>query len=64
MPMTWGLIRTVVLLPAESGSWDVDRRRDVLLHELAHVRRHDWLTQMIARAGVRDLLVPPSGLVR
>jgi beta-lactamase regulating signal transducer with metallopeptidase domain/protocatechuate 3,4-dioxygenase beta subunit len=50
MPMTWGLIRPVIVLPADAESWDNERRRGVLLHELAHVRRLDCLTQMIGRA--------------
>src|SRR3989449_2430587 len=49
MPMTWGIRRPTILLPAEAGSWTADRRRDVLLHELAHVKRHDFLIQLIAR---------------
>ena len=40
----------MVLLPAEAATWSIDRRRDILLHELAHVRRLDCLTQTIARA--------------
>ncbi|HSD31164.1 MAG TPA: M56 family metallopeptidase [Gemmatimonadales bacterium] len=48
MPMTWGTRRPVILLPADAEQWPESRRRDVLLHELAHVARRDCLTQLVA----------------
>lgn len=49
VPVTYGLVRPRVLLPASAEEWTADRRRAVLLHELGHVRRHDCLTQAIAQ---------------
>ena len=48
MPMTWGIVRPRILVPAGAMEWSADRRRAVLSHELAHIARHDWLVQMCA----------------
>jgi beta-lactamase regulating signal transducer with metallopeptidase domain len=48
MPMTWGTWRPVILLPSDAEQWSEVRRRDVLLHELAHVERRDCLTHLVA----------------
>ena len=47
---TWGWRRPVVMLPASASEWSAERMRVVLLHELAHVRRGDWLLQLAAEA--------------
>jgi beta-lactamase regulating signal transducer with metallopeptidase domain len=50
MPMAFGARRPAILIPAVADTWPADRRRAVLLHELAHVARYDCLTQMFAFA--------------
>jgi TonB family protein len=52
MPMTYGLLRPAVFLPEDAADWPEERRRMVLLHELAHVRRGDAATHWLARAAV------------
>jgi beta-lactamase regulating signal transducer with metallopeptidase domain len=49
VPATCGLLRPAILLPALSAGWNTERRRLVLLHELAHVKRFDVWSQMLAR---------------
>ncbi len=47
---TWGWRRPAVVLPASATEWSAERMRIVLLHELAHARRGDWVVQMAAEA--------------
>ncbi|MEA2764668.1 MAG: hypothetical protein QOK07_1072 [Gemmatimonadaceae bacterium] len=49
MPFACGLFTPTIVLPAECDSWSLDRRRAVLLHELAHVRRHDLIGHTLGR---------------
>jgi beta-lactamase regulating signal transducer with metallopeptidase domain len=41
MPVVWGLWRPRLRLPAEAMGWSDQQLQSVLLHELAHIRRHD-----------------------
>lgn len=45
---TWGSRRPTIYLPAAARTWPADRIRIVLVHELAHVARRDWLWQLAA----------------
>lgn len=50
VPMTFGLSRPTILLPAETSEWDEDSLRRAIRHELEHIVRADWVTQVFSRA--------------
>ncbi|MGH9145299.1 MAG: M56 family metallopeptidase, partial [Vicinamibacterales bacterium] len=49
VPVACGIWRPTLLMPLEADDWSADRRRVVLLHELAHVKRRDCRLQAIAQ---------------
>ncbi len=49
MAMTWGLWRPVVMFPYAARYWSEERFRVVLLHELAHVKRWDYLFHLVTQ---------------
>ncbi len=49
MPFACGVVRSTIVLPGDCDQWSADRRRAVLLHELAHVRRHDLVGHTLGR---------------
>jgi beta-lactamase regulating signal transducer with metallopeptidase domain len=49
VPVAVGLRHPVILLPGRAAEWPAQRLERVLVHELAHVRRQDNLTHLIAR---------------
>lgn len=48
-PISWGAVHPVILLPTSCKHWDRARLQHVILHELAHIQRLDWLTQLVGR---------------
>ncbi|MSV29278.1 MAG: TonB family protein [Bryobacterales bacterium] len=52
MPITFGVLRPAVFMPANFAEWSDERRRMVLLHELAHVKRGDVFAHLIARGSL------------
>ena len=49
MPLAWGIFSPKILVPSAASQWSEDRRRIVLLHELAHIARHDCTIQILAQ---------------
>jgi beta-lactamase regulating signal transducer with metallopeptidase domain len=49
VPITWGFVYPVLLLPNQANSWSDEERYIILMHEMHHVRRLDALTQLVAQ---------------
>ena len=49
MPFACGFTKPTIVLPSDCDTWSGDRRRAVLLHELAHVKRHDLVGHTLGR---------------
>jgi beta-lactamase regulating signal transducer with metallopeptidase domain len=47
VPATWGFRTATVVLPHDHERWSPATLERVLLHELAHIRRRDCLTQLV-----------------
>jgi beta-lactamase regulating signal transducer with metallopeptidase domain len=48
-PVVFGVVSPCVLFPTDAKGWSDARRRSVCLHEIAHVARGDWLSQMVGQ---------------
>jgi beta-lactamase regulating signal transducer with metallopeptidase domain len=60
MPMVFGTRAPAIVLPAVADTWPQDRQGVVLLHELAHVARHDCLTQLAAAVACAVYWIHPG----
>jgi TonB family protein len=59
VPMTWGVLRPRILLPADARRWSRQTRDFVMRHESAHVASRDWAWQTVARVVTAALWFHP-----
>lgn len=58
-PLTCGTLRPAIVLPGDARHWSNADLRRALIHELEHVRRFDWTTQLMARTACALLWFHP-----
>jgi beta-lactamase regulating signal transducer with metallopeptidase domain len=49
VPLTFGFIRSTIVLPVAATGWSAGELTRAIRHELEHVRREDWAVQLVAR---------------
>ncbi|NRB50611.1 MAG: M56 family metallopeptidase [Saprospiraceae bacterium] len=47
-PMTWGISRPHILLPELARTWSQETLEVVLLHEMTHIKRQDYLIHILS----------------
>ncbi len=52
IPLTWGIMKPVVLMPADADVWSDEERSSALFHELSHIKRVDFLVMMLVRVSL------------
>ena len=58
-PITWGVLRPVILLPTYVLDWPAEKHAAAVRHEQAHIERQDWLWQIIAECVTAALWFHP-----
>lgn len=58
-PMSFGLFKPVVVLPELALEWSESTLEDVLLHELSHIKRLDWVTMLFCHVVASLLWINP-----
>ena len=59
-PVFIGIVRPIILLPTVAlGGWTIEQVEMALLHELAHIRRHDNLVMLLQRLAESLLFFHP-----
>jgi len=48
-PLTWGMIKPVIIMPDEAQNWTREQCYSALFHEMSHIKRGDFLVRIIAR---------------
>ena len=47
-PWTWGLRRPVIVIPPDFDGWSSKRQQAAIAHEVGHIRRSDWLIDLVS----------------
>ncbi len=63
VPLTWGFIKPVVLIPDGHEAWTEEQRSSALIHELSHVKRADFLVMLLVRLSLAMFWLNPLSWV-